>query len=783
MNRFLMLLAAWALSVQAAPSPSFKRDALPFLEHYCFDCHDEESRKGDLALDGLTEVNTENFEIWKSVWEQVALKVMPPKKRKHQPEAIDRLRLSQWILGKLERVMEGKGGFDSHRLPAKGNHLDHDLLFGELPKDLDPASTPARIWRIHPQEHLVRLNDLINKEPEYDPKHPGRRTHGDHIPSNNQGEVKVYYGLDRIKGQVGGSAAYAAAITGFPPILDTTGHHGLRSYPILYSVNGAQASQIGSRAEDIIRFMAYGPRIEPYQLGSPKDLPEKYKDVDIRGTIESLFYHEEIKRPLTPVYDLVQEENPSEEKLRAAVDFLFESLTFRNPSPRESDIYLKILKESVADLGLRDGILLGLAPVFLDRDALFRPELAQYGKPDKYGRVMLQGDELALAVNAAFSYLKPDSEFKKTLQEGRLKTRDDVRREVTRILSGESIRKPRVLQFFHEYFDYNLAGDVCKDAKALKAAGGGNKFPNVMFGMTASVDRLIELILQEDKQVLKELLTTDRVILLPVNDLLYFSTREDIRTPPPRDKKDKKKKPTPEELGYITLPKGERIHVRIPAVKYTSGSNARVLVRLPKNERMGVLTHPAWLVSHSDAMDNHAILRGRWIRERLLGGGIPDIPITVDAQLPDEPENSLRERMRVTRVEECWRCHRKMDPLGLPFEMYNHLGLRRTTEMGKPVDTSGEILDSGDPALDGPVKNALEMIDKLSKSDRVEQVFVRHAFRYWMGRNETINDAPILQDAYRAYRDNDGSMKALLTSLLTSDAFLYRKVERNGVAK
>jgi hypothetical protein len=48
-----------------------------------------------------------------------------------------------------------------------------------------------------------------------------------------------------------------------------------------------------------------------------------------------------------------------------------------------------------------------------------------------------------------------------------------------------------------------------------------------------------------------------------------------------------------------------------------------------------------------------------------------------------------------------------------------------------------------------------------------------------MGRNETINDAPILQAAYRAYRDNDGSMKALLTSLLTSDAFLYRKTKEN----
>jgi hypothetical protein len=58
----------------------------------------------------------------------------------------------------------------------------------------------------------------------------------------------------------------------------------------------------------------------------------------------------------------------------------------------------------------------------------------------------------------------------------------------------------------------------------------------------------------------------------------------------------------------------------------------------------------------------------------------------------------------------------------------------------------------------------------------VKEVFVRHAFRFWMGRNETINDAPILQAAYRAYRDNNGSMKALVAALVTSDAFLFRKV-------
>jgi hypothetical protein len=118
-----------------------------------------------------------------------------------------------------------------------------------------------------------------------------------------------------------------------------------------------------------------------------------------------------------------------------------------------------------------------------------------------------------------------------------------------------------------------------------------------------------------------------------------------------------------------------------------------------------------------------------------------------------------------------------MDPLGLPFEMYNHAGLYRTTELDKPVITTGEIIDSGDPTLDGPVENALEMIERLAVSERVEQVFVRHAFRFWMGRNENLHDRPVLLAAHKAYRESGGSMKALILSLMTSDAFLYRTVD------
>jgi hypothetical protein len=291
--------------------------------------------------------------------------------------------------------------------------------------------------------------------------------------------------------------------------------------------------------------------------------------------------------------------------------------------------------------------------------------------------------------------------------------------------------------------------------------------------MASHTDRLVEMVLAEDKDVLAELLTTNRVVISPGTDVRYFSQLEKLVKKLP--KVPKGTRITNADRGYVELPKGKSIHVRVPQV--VKGDKAqRSLTELPADQRRGILTHPSWLVSHSDAMDNHAILRGRWVRERLLGDSVPDIPITVDAMLPDEPKETLRHRMRVTQEAECYRCHRKMDPLGLPFEMFSHAGLYRTTEKGKKLNTEGAIIDSGEAELDGPVENALEMIDRLAASDRVHQVFVRHAFRFWMGRNETLNDAPVLREAYRAYRDNGGSMNALLKSLLTSDAFLYRKV-------
>jgi hypothetical protein len=821
----------------------FKDFASGFLDYHCLECHDEATKKGGLSLEDLGPVDETNADLWKSIWAQVSLREMPPKK-KEQPEVIERLQFSDWIVAELQQVMKDKGGFQVHLDPQKGNFLEHDLLFGKLPEGikLAPAASPKRIWRVTPQEHITRLNELINSEPHYDPKKPGVRTRGDVVPTNHGGELKLYFGVDRIIKWQGGTVAYATSVKSVPVVLSSARKHGLENYPKFYTVNSAEATQILGKAEDILRYMAYGPLsiANPEQITDDPNTYEKVRPKgDLRGLPTALVYSTKVKRPLTPVYELMKAPELSEDLLRSAVDYVFEAVTFRPPTSKESEQYLLVVSEAIERVGKEDGVFIGLSAIFLDRDALFRPELGAGGKPARDGRVMLQDWELGLAVNHALSYIKPDEELRRAIVEGRMRTKEDVKREVTRMLEDDGLRKPRILRFFRDFFDHDLGGYICKDNNALAATGvsaRGTAHYRAMFDATASTDRLIELILEEDKDVLTELLTTQKVVATR-NDNTYFGR---LRTPKEREavaaeqkragkvakekaaaelkilnkkltslddrikaakdgraKRDlarekkqlegarkraqdavkkgarRKGNPSVEEAKLL----GPQIFARVSHRSFGNGSMKpeRTLATAPEGERLGILTHPSWLVSHSDAMDNHAILRGRWIRERLLGGGIPDVPITVDAMLPDEPNTTLRSRMRVTRETYCWTCHEKMDPLGLPFEMYNHAGVFRTTELGKWVDTSGAIIDSGDPKLDGPVTNALDLIQKLSESERVEQVFVRHAFRFWMGRNETLNDAPVLQEAHRAYRESGGSMKALILSLVTSDAFLYRK--------
>ena len=171
----------------------------------------------------------------------------------------------------------------------------------------------------------------------------------------------------------------------------------------------------------------------------------------------------------------------------------------------------------------------------------------------------------------------------------------------------------------------------------------------------------------------------------------------------------------------------------------------------------------------------------------------------------------MRQRMEIkTGAQACWRCHQKMDPLGFPFEMYDDFGRFRTEENLEhadnlikpapsihapaneltfgaslpvyktlPVNPKGTLVGTGDPKLDGEVRDAFELIDRLAKSDKARQSIIRHAFRFFMGRNETLSDSKTLIDAEKAYLKSEGSFDEVIVSLLTSDSFVYRKPIEN----
>ena len=401
----------------------------------------------------------------------------------------------------------------------------------------------------------------------------------------------------------------------------------------------------------------------------------------------------------------------------------------RTPTEEEMEVMMGLLKKVDSELGVPFGLQAVYASIILRPETLFRFE-GMGASDDDTGLVALSRRELATSLAFALTDLAPDGNLLKAFQNQDLPPREILRTEIRRMLDDENrpTARNRLLQFFQEYFDYQKAEDVFKD----QIKGHRHWAPALVYDLNA----LVMQVLNEDKQVLKTLLTTPEY-LVHVNSHRDHGNPLAYNLPP-----DWKPSPKPYEF--------------------------------PKDQRMGILTHPAWLVAHSGNFDNDPIMRGHWIRYKLLGGSVPDIPITVDAKLPEDENMTLRERMRVTQAEECYKCHSKMNPLGLPFEQFDHFGRFRFLELDKPVDVTSKIVNSGVPEIDGEIRSPFELIERLANSTHCEQVFVRYVFRFFMGRNETLGDAKSLQDAHKAYVDNDGSMNALVLSLLSSDSFMYR---------
>lgn len=424
--------------------------------------------------------------------------------------------------------------------------------------------------------------------------------------------------------------------------------------------------------------------------------------------------------------------------LEGALKQAFEKALGRPPSPKDLERVRALYAKVVGAHGRERALRSALVYPFLLPEAYYRIELG-VGNADKDDRRRLSRQASLAAIQLSLFGDRRPPQLLALLADDKvgLDSPDEVSKVVLGLLETEKPGAPnaRLLQFLDEYFDYRKATGVFKETPIPLSS---SYRPNELVNETS---RLIARVVADDRDVLRRLLTTRDAYV--ANRVIYGRHESDyaIYNLPPDFKQD----------GLVSLD---------PA------------------SRCGILTQPAWLVSHSGNFDNDPVRRGKWILEHLLGGKVPDIPVTVCAVVPDDPKRTLRDRFSmVSKDAYCWKCHYQMNQLGMPFETYDHFGRHRLQELNRPVDSSGAVVDSGEPSLDGPVKDAVELIERLAASRRAEEMFVRYAFRFFLGRNETLRDARTLRQAHSEYVRHKGSLKALVASLLSSDSFLYRTSE------
>ncbi|MEI6234793.1 MAG: DUF1588 domain-containing protein [Planctomycetota bacterium] len=529
------------------------------------------------------------------------------------------------------------------------------------------------------------------------------------------------------------------------------GDRGIKDYAGLYSIDESSTEILLRNAEMIVELQT----------------AHEIKDGKIRGKNDTV-------GEFVKLMDLALE--PDRKQIENAIQSECRMVVGRDASADELNRYMSLYDAATKNGGHIPAIKTVLQAIVLRSDALFRSEVGG-PSPDGSGQWMLTPAELARAVSLALCDRRENGIIQAALK-GELKTREQLAVHIRRILYDPKIEKPRVLKFFREYFDYDRAPDVFKDKPV-------DKIKHVPTVLVSDTDRLVLHIVESDKDVFKQLLTTTQ-------SFVNFTTK--------KNKQTRTEDPAPMDIVPPPNPNSKNIPEWLAGVDKVYGFDAWPSpqpTQLPPDTRMGILMQPSWLAAYSTNFDNDPVRRGRFVRERLLGGTVPELPIGVVAQVPDEPHRTFRDRLTVTRVEQCWKCHKQMDELGLPFENFDHYGRFRKTETVRDVDatakhidkkgkalgpvtrevdlvTSGKIVASGDPALDGDVKDPREMLQKLAASTRVRQVFIRHVFRFFMGRNETLDDAKTLQDADRAYVESGGSFNTLIVSLLTSDAFIHR---------
>ena len=180
--------------------------------------------------------------------------------------------------------------------------------------------------------------------------------------------------------------------------------------------------------------------------------------------------------------------------------------------------------------------------------------------------------ETALAISYALGDVP--TRLIEVAKKGGLNTRKLLRQVRLRFEEPPSVSGTRVMGFFREFFHYSYALEVFKDKPAR-----GYYLPRLL---VQDLEHLIQFIVEKDRQVLRELLTTDHYFVDIEYDQDEVAFQPSYFQPSNGNNPVRSGPSTPRCTGF-------------PRWVWTNQQP----VKIPSGQRAGILTHPAWLAAWS----------------------------------------------------------------------------------------------------------------------------------------------------------------------------------------
>ncbi len=210
-------------------------------------------------------------------------------------------------------------------------------------------------------------------------------------------------------------------------------------------------------------------------------------------------------------------------------------------------------------------------------------------------------------------------------------------------------------------------------------------------------------------------------------------------------------------------------------IEGVSGDEFRKVQFGEQQQRGGLLTHASILTLTSPPTRTSPVKRGVWVLETLFNN--PPSPPPADVP-PLEEEGvaltgSVRQVLEKHRENvQCAGCHSQIDPYGLALENYNAIGVWRSTEANRVIDSSGTLPDGS------AFENAAEFRALLNgKQAEFRKALVEKLLIYALGRGlEYADDRAVREICSNVERRRD-RFSAVILAIVESDLFQKRQAK------